>query len=205
MSKDNSEQVIDSDQERVQPVEESAPTQNDYVARKAYEEVSTDMHKYKAKLKAEAAARAEAEAKLKAIEEAKMVEQNQFQELYEREKKAREDAEVARQQEKDLYLRSVKLSALKSELGGNVKDEYLQFANVESIEIKEDGSLSSESIQSVANQFRQDHPSLVGKNESVNITNQAAASQFEKPPEKGLNQMSWEEKARLLNEMKNRS
>ena len=144
MSKEDQSQVSNEDQ--VTPVEESSQKQDEFVKRQAYEEVASDMIKYKHQRKELQARVNEYEAKIKAIEENKLVEEKRFQELYEREKQAREQAEAARNKEKDLYIRSVKMSALKSELGGNVKDEYLQFASIDSIEVSEDGLLSSESL-----------------------------------------------------------
>lgn len=191
-----------SKQEEVKPSDESSQKKEEYVAKKAYEEVTSDMHKFKSKAKAEQARVNELEAKLKAIEEAKLVEDQKFQELYEREKQAREQAEQDRNKEKDLYIRTVKLSALKGELGGNVKDEYLQFANVDRIEVGEDGTLSSESVRDVANSFRQDHPTLVGKSNDVNITSHAAAADVNHAqPEKTLDTMSTQEKIALLRSM----
>lgn len=188
-----------SKQDEVNPSEESTQSKEEYVARKAYEEVTSDMHKFKSRVKAEQARANELEAKLKAVEEAKLLEDQKFQELYEREKQEKEQLKQAREQEKNLYIRSVKLSALKSELGGNVKDEYLQFANVDSIEVREDGSLSSDSVRDVANAFRQDHPTLVGKGEGVNITSPAAATELNHAqPEKTLSTMSTKEKMDLL-------
>lgn len=191
-----------SEQAESAPVEDSVQKQEEYVARKAYEEVTGDMHKFKNRHKEAQARINELEARMKAAEESKLKEQDQWKELYERERQQREEAENVRQQEKDLYLKSIKLSALKGELGGNIKDEYLQFADVNNIEMAEDGSLSSESVKHVANQFRQDHPSLVSKQENVNITSPAAGSNVTyQQPEKSVNEMSLEEKKQYLRDL----
>ena len=195
-------EVVEQTQTESTPVEESK-----FVSDKAYKEVSSDMHKYKSGLKEERARTAELEAKLSAIEENQMKEQKRYEELYEREKAERVKEQTERNKEKELYVRSIKVSALKDVLGGKVKDEYLSFANVDSIELKEDGTLSSESVQSVANTFRQAHPGLIAKDSAVNITGTAPANgvSTEQPPTT-LGNMSTEQKIAQLEEMKrNRS
>ena len=191
-----------SEQESVKPAEESVQEQEEYVAKKAYQEVTKDMHKFKARNKEKDLKINELETKLKAIEEAKLVENQRFEELYHREKEEADKLRQARENEKKLYERAVKLSALKSELGGNVKDDYLKFADVDRIEIREDGTLSSESVQDVANSFRQEHPALVGKSTQINITHPAAATNVNhSQPEKTLETMSTKEKKELLQKL----
>jgi len=176
-----------------------------FVRRQAYEEVSKDMHKFKDRFRDAEARAAEYEAKLKAIEEQKLKDEQKYQELYEREKNERTKAEQARESERQLYLRAVKLSALKAELG-NIKDQYLMHADIDSIEVKEDGTLSSESVHSVVNKFREEHPALIPQQSSGNITNYASPTSFNSAPkDKSLSEMSYEEKANYLKQLKNRS
>ena len=186
---------------------ESAQEEAKFVPATAYREVSSDMHKYKSGLKDEKARSSQLEAELAAIKENQMKEQQRFEELWKGEKAAREKEAQERSREKDLYLRSVKISALKNELGGKVKDDYLSFANIDSIELKEDGTLNSESVQNVANNFRQEHPSLIAKDSSVNITGSAPANGvITEQPERTLANMTTEQKiAELEKRKQNRS
>lgn len=141
--------------------DDNASSEEQYVPRKAYEEVSRDMHRFKQSAREAEAARVEYEAKLKAIEEEKMAEQNQWKELAE---KKQQELELARQElnKKDqLFSSAVKKSALKQELGGNIREEYLSFASIESIELNEDGSLNMDSVRNVANKFREEHGTLL--------------------------------------------
>jgi hypothetical protein len=181
-------------------------SKEEFVRRQAYEEVNKDMHKFKSRAKDAEAKAAEAEAKLKAIEEDRLKQDQKYQELYEREKKAREVEATARKKDRDLYLRGLKLSALKAELG-NVREEYLSHAAIDEIEVQENGSLSSDSVRSVANKFRQDHPTLIPTNASGNITGYASPTSFNpaanKP--KSIQEMSYAEKAEYLKQLKNRS
>jgi predicted nucleic acid-binding Zn-ribbon protein len=179
--------------------------QAEYVRKQAYEEVSKDMHKFKSKAKDAEARIAEFEAKLKAIEEQKLKDEKRYQELYEREKQERERADSNRKKDRELYLRGLKMSALKSELG-NIKDAYLTHAAIDEIEINEDGTLSSDSVRSVANKFRQEHSQLIPSDVSGNITSFASPTSFSPTSGKvkSLNEMSYEEKARYLKQLKNK-
>lgn len=201
------DQVIASEQEVDQTQKDSSSEEKKFVPVSAYKEVSSDMHKFKQRARdAEAKANELAE-KVKAIEEETLKKQQKFEELYEREKTERVKEQQERLKEKELYIRSVKISALKDQLGGKVRDEYLSFANIDKIELKEDGTLNSESVQNVANSFRQAHPGLIAKDSSVNITGSAPANGVvTEQPEKTVGQLSTAQKIALLEKMKqNRS
>lgn len=162
----------------------------EFVSKKAYEEVSRDMHRYKQTAKEAAAAKSEYEAKLKALEEEKLREANQYKELYEREKQEREALAKKAQDERSAYITAVKKSALKSELGGTIKDAYLVHANVSAIELNEDGSINQESLLKVANEFRQNHGELLPTVSSPDPTSIAApAGQTVSDISKPINQM----------------
>lgn len=199
----NNEQKIDGNQDGVQTSQDSNQEEQKFVPATAYKEVSSDMHKFKSRAKEAEAKAQELELRLKAIEEENAIKKQEFEKLWKTEKAEKERIEQERKRDKELYLRSVKLSALKNELGGNVKDEYLTFANIDAIELREDGTLSSESVQSVANSFRQAHPGLIAQDSSVNITGSPAASRVvNEKREKTLAEMSTEEKYQRLLEMK---
>lgn len=199
------EQVANTGSDRV--IVEGAPaevpakgeTKEEFVRRTAYEEVNKDMHKFKSRAKDAEAKAAEYEAKLKAVEEQQMKEQQRFQELYEREKKQREQEAVARKKDRDLYLRGLKLSQLKAELG-NVRDEYLSHAAIDEIEVLENGTLSSESVRSVANKFRQEHPTLIPQGTAGNLTSYASPTSFNPSSgkTKSLAEMTFDEKSEIL-------
>ena len=197
-SKENS--VVDGTQDQTA----SQPKEEKFVSKKAYEEVTSDMHKFKSKAKEVQAKLNEYEAKIKSIEEEKLKEQNRWKELYEKEQQERVRAEESRQKDKELYLESVKLSALKNELGGDIRNEYLRFADLTSISIDDSGSLSSESVKEVANKFRHEHPSLIPSKADANITSAPAAGKtnFNQEP-KDLSQMSTAEKMEALAKLRN--
>lgn len=201
---DQNDSVVES---QTSQAESKPEAKEQYVAKKAYEEVSRDMHKYKSQAKEVAALKNELEAKLKSIEESKLMDEKRWQELYEKEKEEKESLNSARQKDLDMYLRSAKKSALKQELGGKVKDVYLNHASIDEIEIGDDGTLSSESVLQVANKFRNEFPEVIPSSDNLNITGNASPTQIaneELSFEERLKKMTTEEKGRFLQELKNK-
>lgn len=184
-------------------ISESSDEKEQFVKRSAYEEVTADMHKYKQVVKETKAALNEREARLKAYEEEKMREQGQLKELLDKRDKEIEELRRSTETEKSRYIRAVKMNALKQELGGKIRDEYLSHANVDAIELREDGSLSPESIQLVANKFREEHSVLIPSNNSNSITNQApVTNQTVNSGQRKLSEMTFEERSALLKNLK---
>ena len=201
-----SEQNPNSNAEIVQTQSEGQgeSSKEEFVQRKAYEDVSRDMHKYKDRNKEFQAKLAEAETKLKMIEEDKLVQQEKFKELYENERKQRMEREKTFEQKEKGYYDSLKKTALRSELG-NINATYLIHADLSAIELLDDGTLSSESVHEVANRFRQDHPMLVPQDGGGNITNAAPPTNrtVVQTKDKTLDSMSFQEKVEYLKSLKN--
>lgn len=167
-----SDSIDKTETEQVETQEES------YVSKKAYEGVSNDMHRFKSKAK-EAEARAnELEAQLKAIEEEKMREQNQWEDLFKRKSEEYEALQNTVSEKEQRYVQTAKKNALKMELG-EVRDEYLVHANLNDIALNEDGSINTESLHNVANKFRENHASLLPKNNTNTSTSMPAQSEHE--------------------------
>ena len=198
-----------SDENKANSVEPNSPPTpevsgegNDYVARKAFEEVSQDMHKYKKSMKDAIAKNNEFEAKLRAIEEEKMQENEQWKELYEKQKQEAEQIRQQRDQDRMIMKNSVKKSALKSELG-NIKSEYLDFASLDDIEVNEDGSINTDSLHKVANDFRSQHAQLIPASSGSDITGNAPPSSSSLTPKtRSLGDMSLEEKKAALHKLR---
>jgi hypothetical protein len=125
----------------------------------------------------------EAEAKLKEFQsqqeeqKRKQLEENQkFQELYEQEKQARE-------KEKGLYLHSAKKTALQVEAlkAGTVDpDAVIALADLDSIELSEDGSVSSDTVSKAIETLKEKKPYLFtsseGQQKPANIGASGGAS-----------------------------
>lgn len=177
-------------------------TKEEYVSRKAYEEVTRDMHKFKSEARAEKAAKAEYEAKLKAIEEEKLAEQQRWKELFEKERQEKEELNRKSKEKETAYLMSVKKSALKQELGGKIRDEYLAHADLKSIEFKDDGTLNMDSVLEVANKFRAEHGELIPRSQVSDATNDAPPSDSTVSTKKKLDDLNGNEAYEMLKKMK---
>lgn len=135
--------------------------QEDFVPKKAFAEVTADMHKYKAEVKdAKAQLTKEKEEKEALIRE-KLEEQKRFQELYEKEKEERVKAFDQLKLERKNFLDSHKVNYLIQELGGLAKPEYIKHANLNAIDITEDGQVDMTSLKKEADRFRQEHSVLL--------------------------------------------
>lgn len=167
MSEKNTEELSGS--AATQEVSESQE-QNDFVPAKAYEEVTKDMHKYKQSVKESQAQINELRAQLKAQEEAKMRENEQWQELAQRREQELEEVKTQYTQKSTKFETAVKRTALKQELGGKIREDYLQFADLNSIRLDENGIVDVESLRNVANEFRKQHGQLIPQVESSEIT-----------------------------------
>lgn len=178
----------------------STPDQNDsnqdgnnFVPRKAYEEVTDHMHKYKSELRDMKAMINQLQAEKEAKEKESMIEKEQYRELYERAEQEKQGILEDVQKQKKMYLDTVKKSALKAELG-NIKDAYLSFADLGSISFNDNGAVDKASLEAVANQFRSEYPELLPKSGQSNITSVPAGSVSEQSGEKPLSEMTREEK-----------
>lgn len=146
------------DNENVNSVDEKE--EGKYVPKKAYEGVSNDLHKFKSKYRDAEAKATELEQRLKAIEEEKMLEKNQYKELFEQKTEEFEALRNEVQTKEEKYRDTAKRAALKAELG-DIRSEYLAHANINAIELDENGIPSKESVLGVANDFREKHAVLI--------------------------------------------
>jgi len=196
-------EVTDVSNENNESQESNSSEAEKRVPKKAYDDVSKDMHKYKTKTKDLEAKVNEYESKLKHIEEEKLQEQDRWKELYENQKVEIESERAGRKQERSNYLNTVKKSALKSELG-NISSEYLVHANLDAVEFNDDGSINPDSVHKVANEFREKHALLIPKSVTTNITNLAPSS--DDPTETGgpkpIEKMTIQEKTAELIKLK---
>lgn len=189
-----------------EPVNKDVP-KDEFVAKKAFEEVTKDMHKFKSKARDAEARAAEFEARLKAMQEEDMLKNEQYKDLAEKYKGEAEQERQQRLRDRELYLETTKRAALKQELGGSVKDEYLVHADIGAIEVDENGNIVRDSLQSVANAFRQEHGLLLGNPKGSNPTSIGSnVNATAGAVTKSIDDMSTEELAEQLRQLKeNRS
>ena len=195
------ENVVVGDDQNTSNEPTVSQSQEDFVSKKAYEEVTKDMHKFKARFKEASAAKAEYEAKLKAIEEEKLREQENYKALSENYKKELEELKHSVQSEKQRNNEIIRKNALKQELG-NIKDQYLSLVDLNEIEINEHGLPDKDSLLAVANKFREEHSVLIQSTKGGNPTSAPASALGLQQQEKSLENMTVEEKLKYLKSMK---
>ena len=177
--------------EVVKPIVEES---NDFVPKKAFSDVSNDMHKYKAKLKETEAIlnQLKAEKDTRDIEEKK--EKQQWEQLYQTSEEKLRKIEAERSQEKNKFLDYHKKQALISKLGGFKKDEYASFVNVDSIQLDDNGNVVQESLDAECNRIRQNYPDLLKTQNSQPLPSEAPRS-FNTTVNNDISKMSEKERA----------
>ncbi len=104
-----------------------------------------------------------------------LADQKKYQELYEKEKKKREESDSRLSDMTKAQVTKEKQQALSTALGGLKKNEFLKFANLDGIAMNEDGTVDAASVTEVANKFRADYPELVpSKPANGHLPNDAA-------------------------------
>jgi hypothetical protein len=156
---------------------------DEFVAKSAYVEVSNDMHKYKSELKEARAKLIEKEEAIKAKEQDELAKQKRFEELFNAEKKRADELYEQKNKERQNFLNAQKRSALISELGALEKNEYIRFANLDAIEVREDGEIDVTSLKKVADSFKQEHSVLLKKAKVTTLPNNAPIDQTQQTKE----------------------
>lgn len=180
--------------------ESSAQQEADYVSKKAYQEVSSDMHKYKSKLKEREAQLNQLLAEKEAQERARLEEEGRHKELAEKEAQARRAAEEKYAQLQANLVDSTKKNAVIDKLGGFKKSEYAQFIKLDNVEIDENGLATPASVEAEVNRIRSEHPSLLKQAVSAPLPSEAPKNYTPAPP-KPVEKMSREERAELRKQL----
>ncbi len=154
------EEKMDGIQEQEADVQQD---KDEVVPKKAYLEVTKDMLKYKKELREYQTKLEELAKQQKEAEEAKLAEQKKFEELARLKSKEAEELEAALRAERSNYTKTLKLNRLIQEIGELVKPEYINFANLDNIEVDENGNILEDSIKKEADRFKQEHPHLLKK------------------------------------------
>jgi len=195
-------QVSDTQNTQVedQKQPENAPKEEEFVSRKAYIEVSQDMHKYKEQLKETKAQLNEFMTQQEAEKEQKLKEQERFKELFEKKEKELEEYRAQVEQNKSSLIKQQKLNAVLAEVGKLEKPEFSQFIPLDSVKINEDGSIDPASVKEVAESFRQEFGMCVKKTSNPPLPSNAPTTGTGSP--KNLNEMSMDELKNLYSKIR---
>ncbi len=141
------------------PVVEEKKTEVDYA--KAAEDYRADMFKFKDRAKSLESELAKMRSESEAVERQNLERNEEWKELYEREKLAKDKAVTDLVDKTDKYIKSGKINAVVQQLGGFKKSEYSKFIEANNIDINENGTFSDESLQKEVDRVRQLYPELL--------------------------------------------
>ena len=158
----------------------------EFVPKKSYEEVRSDMHKYKSELKKIQAQLSQREADDKAREKAALEEKQEWEKLYKAEKEEKEKILQAKNQSETKVQQTIKKAAVIQALGGFKNPTYASFIDTEAIKLDENGNVDSETLQAEVDRVRQTHPELLKSFKSSDLPNSEA-------PDANQSEKKWEE------------
>ncbi len=176
-------------------VNEVNEQKEDFVSKKAYQEVSSDMHKYKSELAETRARLAEMESIQEAKEKEALEQQGKWEELYKKSQEKFQTLQAEREQEKSQFVDYHKKNSVLSKLGGFKRDEYNKFIDVKSIQMNEDGSINEDTLTAEIDRIRQEYPELLKAQPSVKLPKDAPS--YSEVGKKSFDQMSEKERTEL--------
>lgn len=185
-----------SDNKSVQDKEVSE--QQDYVSKKAYQEVSTDMHKYKQAMKELQAKLNEFEAEKEAMKRDELTKQEKWKELSDSYKKQLEKLQSERQDEKQKFVNFHKTNAFLENVP-LAKKEFIKFVNLDEIKIDDKGNIDSDNLKKISDSFKQQYPELLKVNNTSRLPSDAPNTDGLKT--KNLQEMSRDELLKLFSKV----
>lgn len=156
----------------------SAESKEDFVSKKAYEEIKADMFKFKTQMKEIEAERNQLKADKDAVEREKLEEQGKWKELYEKQKQKLQETEANLSSSKNQFVDFHKKQAVISKLGGLKKDDYAKFIDTNAVDVQENGKIDDSSVEAEVNRIKEQFPELI-KGSDVKSFNQAPAKKTE--------------------------
>lgn len=171
--------VQNNENESKSPESEVAD-QDAFVPKKAYQEVSKDMLKYKTEMKNLAAQLSQLQAEKEAKEVAQLQEQEKWHDLYKKSEAKLAQLAQERDTERNKFVDFHKKNAVIEKLGGFKKPEYTKFINTNEIEMNEDGSIVEDSINAQVEKIRKTYPELIKSSPKGELPNAAPKGAFQK-------------------------
>ena len=148
------------------PSQPTEQTENKFVDKSKFDGVLTDLYKQRDSNKSLQARISELESKIQAQDSAELESQKKYQELFQKEKEKHTDTLNKFKQLENNFVTQQKQTYLASKLQVS-KPEYLKFADLSKIEINSDGTIDTNSVDRVVNEFKNSHPELIKRNEQT--------------------------------------
>lgn len=173
MSNEENKEVLDPQNNNDGSKDEA----NDFVSKKAYGEVSADMHRYKGELKDMKAQLNQLQAEKEATKNEALAEQGRWEELYKGSQTNLDQLKSEREDESKKFIDFHKKNSVLQKLGGFKRDEYNSFINTESISLNDDGSVNEDSVMTEMDRIKQQYPELINIGSGSKLPNEAPAQQ----------------------------
>lgn len=152
-----------------------------FVPKKAYQEVTKDMMKYKSEMKNLSAQIEQLKAEKEAKEVATLQEQEKWHDLYKKSETKLAQLAQERDSERNKFVDFHKKNAVIEKLGGFKKPEYTKFINTQEIEVREDGSVDENSVLAQVEKIRKEYPELIKVSHKTDLPNAAPRVASERP------------------------
>ena len=177
MTKEELEAIqAQKDQENQDPTKDQETPENDSVSRKAFEEVSDSMHKFKRRNKEMEMELNRIKAEQEIRERESLKEKEDYKALAERLEAQLEETSRLKQESEQKTINFHKKNAVIQALGGFKKESYSSFIELGNISVDESGNLNQGDVQREVDRIRQNHPELLKSFKSANLPNEAANS-----------------------------
>lgn len=141
--------------------EPTAETKEGFVSVKVLDEYKADFFKQKEAKKALEAENQRLRDQQALREKDELVKNEQWKQLYETEKTEKVKVQAELQAKSEFFVNTSKVNAVVQKLGGFKKDAYVKFIDTSKIDLREDGTFDSDSINREVDRVRQEHPELL--------------------------------------------
>lgn len=143
------------------PTEVQKEDSKQLVDKKAYDEVTKDMLKYKQAMREQQEELRKLREEKDNIQKQELIKNQEFQRLFENTEKELQRERSEKQAEKNKFVNYHKKQAVIEKLGGFKRAEYANFIQVDSIEVNENGDIDQISLQREVDRIRQNYPDLL--------------------------------------------
>jgi len=173
--------IVSNDQES-NLVDETQTEQKDVVSYTSYSKALSQLKQHQTKARELEAKLNEYQAHEEQRERERLEAEKKYQELYQKERQEKEQLSNQLHQTRKEFIDTRKLAALNSKVGGVKKSEYWSFANLEAIEISEDGRIVEESLEAEAQRFRSNYSDLLKPAQAPSLPAHAPKETVEEKP-----------------------
>ncbi len=164
--------MSEQNKESTEEIKQEAPKE-EFVSKKAYSDVSNDMHKYKSELKDVKAMLNQLQAEKSNAEKEVLAEQGKWQELHAKTQEELDTVKAENANNNTKFIDYHKKNSVLNEIGGFKRDEYNSFIDVSKVALNEDGSIEQESLKLEVDRIKQQYPELLKKSSTTRLPNEA--------------------------------